>query len=152
MNNIFRHTNKALLCMVCPLALAISSVTIAQAETAVKGYQTPKFNFLRFNEDWSSLKGVDRKDLLPSERIKYIELSKNGNNWVSFGGHLRSRFENHRNFAFDAPTDADDSFILYRALFHADWHFGKQLRIFSCLLYTSPSPRDLSTSRMPSSA
>ena len=24
--------------------------------------------------------------------------------------------------------------------------------IFSCLLYTSPSPRDLSTSRMPSSA
>ena len=25
-------------------------------------------------------------------------------------------------------------------------------RIYSCLLYTSPSPRDLSTSRMPSSA
>ena len=25
-------------------------------------------------------------------------------------------------------------------------------RIISCLLYTSPSPRDLSTSRMPSSA
>ena len=28
--------------------------------------------------------------------------------------------------------------------------FGK--RIITCLLYTSPSPRDLSTSRMPSSA
>ena len=28
--------------------------------------------------------------------------------------------------------------------------FGKQA--YSCLLYTSPSPRDLSTSRMPSSA
>ena len=28
---------------------------------------------------------------------------------------------------------------------HADWHLA-------CLLYTSPSPRDLSTSRMPSSA
>ena len=25
-------------------------------------------------------------------------------------------------------------------------------RIYGCLLYTSPSPRDLSTSRMPSSA
>ena len=25
-------------------------------------------------------------------------------------------------------------------------------RLYSCLLYTSPSPRDLSTSRMPSSA
>ena len=29
------------------------------------------------------------------------------------------------------------------ALFHAEW---------ACLLYTSPSPRDVSTSRMPSSA
>ena len=30
---------------------------------------------------------------------------------------------------------------------------GKKIRLFkSCLLYTSPSPRDLSTSRMPSSA
>ena len=29
---------------------------------------------------------------------------------------------------------------------------AKGLKIFICLLYTSPSPRDLSTSRMPSSA
>ena len=28
----------------------------------------------------------------------------------------------------------------------------KDKKIFACLLYTSPSPRDLSTSRMPSSA
>ena len=28
----------------------------------------------------------------------------------------------------------------------------KMLKDFTCLLYTSPSPRDLSTSRMPSSA
>ena len=32
-------------------------------------------------------------------------------------------------------------------------HVGEYLhRIHPCLLYTSPSPRDLSTSRMPSSA
>ena len=29
---------------------------------------------------------------------------------------------------------------------------GEEVSIESCLLYTSPSPRDLSTSRMPSSA
>ena len=29
---------------------------------------------------------------------------------------------------------------------------GKKLNLLDCLLYTSPSPRDLSTSRMPSSA
>ena len=33
------------------------------------------------------------------------------------------------------------------------WHFLISLdKTYSCLLYTSPSPRDLSTSRMPSSA
>ena len=31
------------------------------------------------------------------------------------------------------------------------WEFGNDL-VSGCLLYTSPSPRDLSTSRMPSSA
>ena len=29
---------------------------------------------------------------------------------------------------------------------------GSDINLLSCLLYTSPSPRDLSTSRMPSSA
>ena len=29
---------------------------------------------------------------------------------------------------------------------------AKALQVLNCLLYTSPSPRDLSTSRMPSSA
>ena len=29
---------------------------------------------------------------------------------------------------------------------------GAELNAYTCLLYTSPSPRDLSTSRMPSSA
>ena len=30
--------------------------------------------------------------------------------------------------------------------------FSKLVKLYICLLYTSPSPRDLSTSRMPSSA
>ena len=33
-----------------------------------------------------------------------------------------------------------------------DVGLGKELRGFSCLLYTSPSPRDRTRSRMPSSA
>ena len=49
----------------------------------------------------------------------------------------------------------DDSF-----LFIADLHALTQIKdadqikanTYACLLYTSPSPRDLSTSRMPSSA
>ena len=34
---------------------------------------------------------------------------------------------------------------------HIDW-LNRAWYAYTCLLYTSPSPRDLSTSRMPSSA
>ena len=37
-------------------------------------------------------------------------------------------------------------------LFEEAVEFKKELSLIGCLLYTSPSPRDLSTSRMPSSA
>ena len=36
--------------------------------------------------------------------------------------------------------------------FSKDTKIGKNVTIEPCLLYTSPSPRDLTTSRMPSSA
>eukprot|EP00829_Urostomides_striatus_P000062 TRINITY_DN10001_c0_g1_i1.p1 TRINITY_DN10001_c0_g1~~TRINITY_DN10001_c0_g1_i1.p1 ORF type:complete len:108 (-),score=57.85 TRINITY_DN10001_c0_g1_i1:10-333(-) len=46
--------------------------------------------------------------------------------------------------------------VLIGALLVALWNEGKlttaKAHIIICLLYTSPSPRDLSTSRMPSSA
>ena len=35
--------------------------------------------------------------------------------------------------------------------YEGDYNF-KKVVLYTCLLYTSPSPRDLSTSRMPSSA
>ena len=41
---------------------------------------------------------------------------------------------------------------LQTAWIAAFYSFSKQARLWTCLLYTSPSPRDLSTSRMPSSA
>ena len=40
--------------------------------------------------------------------------------------------------------------VLYQIA--SDAYHTHRARIFDCLLYTSPSPRDLSTSRMPSSA
>ena len=57
-------------------------------------------------------------------------------------------------FAIDKRVDYGVNII------KADWDsalsqwqlFAEDGRRYSCLLYTSPSPRDLSTSRMPSSA
>ena len=58
---------------------------------------------------------------------------------------------------FNFQVDASALKILVKALdrYVEKWPGGKpseQEEIKNCLLYTSPSPRDLSTSRMPSSA
>jgi len=50
---------------------------------------------------------------------------------------------NRRNFKQDSYVIREDDYIDYLA---------RTTQINNCLLYTSPSPRDLSTSRMPSSA
>ena len=42
--------------------------------------------------------------------------------------------------------------VLYSLTFFLQDGSRKRYRVYCCLLYTSPSPRDLSTSRMPSSA
>ena len=121
-------------------------VTPAVAQTHNPEHETfeePKFNFLRFNEDWSGLKDVDPSKITPSEKIKYIKLSKDGNNWVSLGGHVRTRIESFQDFNFGTPENADDTFTLYRALFHADWHFGDNLRVFSEFKHADVSGRDL---------
>ena len=48
-------------------------------------------------------------------------------------------------FVIDTPTDLTNLFVSFDDQ-------GANRDIDICLLYTSPSPRDLSTSRMPSSA
>ena len=49
-----------------------------------------------------------------------------------------------------APTGSGKTLIGEYAIYRAISHGNKVF--YTCLLYTSPSPRDLSTSRMPSSA
>jgi len=62
------------------------------------------------------------------------------------GGYIGSILTRMLLDAGDAVT-AVDQFYFGRETLPPD---GERLRV--CLLYTSPSPRDLSTSRMPSSA
>ena len=46
-------------------------------------------------------------------------------------------------------TETDNTWFTLLTMNQHPLHFDKE---YGCLLYTSPSPRDLSTSRMPSSA
>ncbi len=121
----------------------IGSLVGAPLVSASADYQRPATKFLRYNEDWSSLKGVDKEKLLPEDKIKYVELNKNGSIWASFGGHARARYESHDNFAFGAPAIDEDEFILYRAKVHADFHFGENIRLFTEFKHAESTSRDL---------
>ena len=52
-------------------------------------------------------------------------------------------------YPFHAHEHEDEMFFCWKGSFILDFEGGDSV---ACLLYTSPSPRDLSTSRMPSSA
>ena len=65
--------------------------------------------------------------------------------WVCFMGQC-SRFQFFPSFHFSFPEETVSH------LTPAGEERAQSQRTYACLLYTSPSPRDLSTSRMPSSA
>ena len=49
-------------------------------------------------------------------------------------------------------TKVMTTYVIYDEIAQDRMHLDDDVLISDCLLYTSPSPRDLSTSRMPSSA
>ena len=63
---------------------------------------------------------------------------------AAVGSRITKELTNNSNVTLSA-TDVH-GIVLSKSLFHSSMNYQ------SCLLYTSPSPRDLSTSRMPSSA
>ena len=64
----------------------------------------------------------------------------------------RSVFENVRTIVTESGSSWQQIVDVTVFLTNMDDDFAIYNKIYACLLYTSPSPRDLSTSRMPSSA
>ncbi|WP_419811188.1 alginate export family protein [Bacterioplanoides sp.] len=105
---------------------------MAHASTSGASNQAPAFSFLRANEDWSRYYNND---------YKHVKLNSSGDNWVSFGGHVRYRGEFWRNLGFN--DDNDDIFHLARATGHADFHFGEKVRLFTEIKSAGATERDL---------
>jgi hypothetical protein len=95
--------------------------------------ERPKYQPLRFNEDWSVLGRGAPADSDWLDPIKYLPLSDDGSIWASFGGQVRERFEGwgHYNFGAPAGSDDHDTYLLSRFLFHGDLHIGEHIRLFA---------------------
>jgi len=95
-----------------------------QTSNAPTAVQRPAYEWMRFTEDWSVLRG---KDLSRTDdfwdRVKFISLNANGSVWLSLGGQLRERAEYYRNFLFGASEPAQsDAYLLSRFRLSADLH------------------------------
>jgi hypothetical protein len=123
-------------------ASGLGSPLVAQ-DAPAPTIERPAYTFVRHNEDWSVLRDGSPADHDFWDPIKFVSLGESGDVWMSFGGHLRARWEVWRNFNFgDAPTDSDD-FLVYRGSFHADLHVHRGFRAFVEVMSAYSSDRQL---------
>ena len=91
----------------------------------------------------------------PNDRANQPMLSEDGRYILSFNGEiynyrkLRTKLEEG---GVEFNSESDTEVVLKLLIEHGVKALSSLRGMFTCLLYTSPSPRDLSTSRMPSSA
>ena len=79
----------------------------------------------------------------------YLQTNGNSNGYKRNGKNPKDQYNDFLNKAKDAKGQGDDVLEQFY-LQHAEHYFRQTDN--SCLLYTSPSPRDVGISRMPSSA
>ena len=102
-----------------------------------------QYNFLTESNPLLGLKRrIDRETLESYIRGEKIEFD------------ICNDFENGFQYAQALISVGSENFLFYHTPDNMtmDEHNDALEKLISCLLYTSPSPRDLSTSRMPSSA
>ena len=130
-------------------ALGLLATGVCEAATPLidmSGRKTPLINvssnpnFLR-NSSNKEFNGLNNLYFDPEP-----ELQGNINQLINH--HSNSIFRPHRSFSLNLRNTNTSETYAYKI--KASF-FNNELN-YDCLLYTSPSPRDLSTSRMPSSA
>ncbi len=95
-------------------------------------FTPPKYQWpLRHGEDWSGLGDIPESARTGFwDPINYVKLSDDGKIWASFGGSLRLRFESWWNFNFTPSPAGDDTYLMFQALVHGDFHLGENVRVF----------------------
>lgn len=117
-----------------PSTPTTSPVTLpSPEETSQKSAQSftpPPLKNLRYDEDFGYLRDQSKRvDTL--DRLKFIPLNRSKNWYLTLGGEIRQRYETYRNNGFGAGVQDSNGYLLERYMFHADFRFGRRLRIFT---------------------
>ncbi len=88
-----------------------------------------EYKQLRYDEDWSFLKDKTKRDDY-LDRLKYIPLGRE--NWfVTIGGEARPFYEYVKGENFGSSPNDKNGWVLERYMLHADFRFGKKVRVFA---------------------
>ena len=98
-------------------------------ENSPKKFLPPPLKNLRYDEDYSYLRD-ESKRIDELDRLKFIPFNRAKTWYLTLGGEMRQRYEIYRNDAFGAGAQDANGYLLERYMLHADFHFGKKLRIF----------------------
>ena len=141
---------------VCLLLLLITLIGVSVVPTAAQSTDIPAYIT---DGTYFELEGTNPDPLIDSATLEFLPLeaqvgTPNGNGWrheykidESIRRPLGAHYERFEATYTVSMSDAAKSIIVQ---YHGD--SPTLMKMYYCLLYTSPSPRDLSTSRMPSSA
>lgn len=110
------------------LRRVILCLTVCIAALESRGQGKYAFKPLRFNEDFSYLRNDSARSAY--EKMKFIQLGYNSKSYLSFGGEERLQFFHINNEDWGETDRPHDTFLLNRALFHADLWVGKHFRTF----------------------
>ncbi len=86
-----------------------------------------KFKQLRYDENYQYL-ASDTTNWY--KKFKFIPISINKGNYLSFGGEFRTQYFKYTNPDWGDAVQDNDGFVLSRYLFHGDLHIGKGFRAF----------------------
>ncbi len=128
---MFRKSKRLAVWQVAVIAICAVSVRAQQeTKTADKPLSGPKYLNLRYDENFNYLDGQPesyRSDLF--DPIKNIHLA---DDWrLTLGGEFRFRMEAETNKAYGASDPIQDTFTLYRYMFHADLKYRESFRVFA---------------------
>ena len=91
----------------------------------------PSFKLLRYNEDYSFLKTDTGSSWY--KKMKFIDLSRKGNSYLSLGGEVRYQYFNITNEDWGVAPKDRDGYLFSRFLAHTDFHAGNNFRLFAQL-------------------
>lgn len=86
------------------------------------------FKLLRYDENYEFLKDSSRNFY---EKIKFVPLNENQDIYLSFGGEARYEYVDFNNEDWGRLNIGHNNFLLQRYDVHADFHLGKNIRVFA---------------------